>query len=281
MKKLVAIILLCAVRAYGADVVIGTWSELTNWTAGADRIAQFGVASTGAPPTEEWMTPTNGQAMNGETILDSAGTNDGVSVGFVSSMRGSNCWAITANGSAENLNMGIPSALQWSDNHPFTVSAWVKVTTYEDWAGIFLKNNNLGSPYTWIAGLYENASVMNFYNGAWNDVAVSSPSLNSWHLYTWCFDGATLSAYVDCELKGTHSYGYTNTPSHQFYVGAWADGTYLRGAYSDIGIFTNALEAERVGLLWTNTTDATYTSNWPSLFSDCVAAWQMWKWKNP
>jgi hypothetical protein len=50
MKKLIAIILLCAVQSYATDVVLGTYSELTNWIASAtDRIAQFGAAG-GAPP---------------------------------------------------------------------------------------------------------------------------------------------------------------------------------------------------------------------------------------
>jgi hypothetical protein len=84
------------------------------------------------------------------------------------------------------------------------------------------------------------------YDKTWL-VMGSVSSLNSWHHFTYVFDGSQNYFYIDGKLASTSNLSNQAAPVTSFQIGRWISGTnYFKGRIDELRIYDRALDSEEI-----------------------------------
>ena len=148
----------------------------------------------------------------------------------------------------------------WDTTTPVSQSAWVKINTYENNAGVFGigRHNNDGSYNSSFVGgtggfhMYNNQLF--FYLGGNTGAGVVSATINTgvWYLLTWTWDGTNGSIYVNGQLDSTFTHGSNGFST---YFSIWAGGGGRWNGYADclvdeLAVWDSALSATDVNSIY-------------------------------
>jgi hypothetical protein len=167
--------------------------------------------------------------------------------------------------SSNNNYISVQTSPSLEAQYAVSVSAWVYVTNANSWNQIVCKRFQNGPFYESSYILLESGPGVfnqnfekysfrikseNFEDGP---PISDSLNVNSWHLLTGTYDGASISIYYDgnliSQIPKTGEINYSNLP---LYFGTTGyEGQYYSGLLDDIGIWNRALSADEVQQLYT------------------------------
>ena len=160
--------------------------------------------------------------------------------------------ALKFNGSTQYINLGTPSSLNITGS-AVTVSAWVKVGSYNNFRGV------AGSVNTSLQGysLYSESTgpVFGVGTGAFSFVTCADAVTNTWQLWTGVYGGGNDYLYINGKLCTSPVAGTGNIVSSGIYfsIGNNAAGvgqSYWNGSIDDVRIYNRALSAQEVAQLY-------------------------------
>jgi hypothetical protein len=157
-------------------------------------------------------------------------------------------------GAIQITNGYIDMGNHFASTPTFSVQAWVRIPpgntsgmmpVAKHWGGIpqgwFLAINDIGDGYT-----QTNAEGFYSASGPYH-TAVGGPAVNdgSWHQLVGVYNNGATSIYVDGNLAGTGSAGYSNNSAHLMIGGCWDLGgrpvDVFNGLIDEVKIWDNAL----------------------------------------
>lgn len=191
-------------------------------------------------------------------INDISGNNQhGVALGgtsYITDRFGNATGAIQLNGTTGYID--VPDNV-WFYNTAFTVSSWIKPTSYNNWSRVFDFNN--AAPGDNVLLAISNGTSGNLHSdirlgtGGSNAVTTSSKLvLNKWNHVVFIHDGTTAKIYLNGVLAGS-----ATIPLPQFvtrinnYIGksAWTADAYANCAFDDFMIYNRALTIDEIKVL--------------------------------
>ena len=150
------------------------------------------------------------------------------------------------------LSDGIDSALHSSDApnldlNIFTLEGWVWWNQHKNYGSLLVKGpGGSGGVFNYCFFFYQNSIVFGFGNGtSFNNVSISTPTINEWHHITGTFDGTALKFYLDGTLQASLDWAqspYQNNNDLQIIQASYP----IDGRVAAARIYNKALTAEEV-----------------------------------
>lgn len=159
--------------------------------------------------------------------------------------------ALKFNGSSyvSNLSPNLPAI-----DAAITISAWLSTgTTSNNHNAVVLNNAPLGGPASTALQLSIRHSTFLISAAGGGTVIDSSvtPSLNTWYLVTFTFDGTTNRIYVNGVEKAANRTVHQSGASSSFWIGTYNGTNELwTGSIDDVRIYNRALAANEVKRLF-------------------------------
>jgi len=210
--------------------------------------------------SDAFSTLSNGRILyytfNANTNDVSGNNQHGTAFGgtsYTSDRFGNATGAIQLNGTNGYVNA--PAGVWFGG--PFTVSSWVKPTSYNNWSRVFDFNN--GSPGDNVLLAISNGTTGNLHadirlgTGGPNAVATTTkPPLNVWSHLVFMHDGTNAKIYMNGILAVSVA-----IPLPQFvtrvnnYIGrsAWTADAYANAAFDDFMVYNRALTLDEIKVL--------------------------------
>lgn len=203
------------------------------------------------------------------SVLDALGDNPGTTENTpTTNVAGKleTCYTF-ASASSENIGMGTSSTLRPTAG--LTVSFWIKTSTTDN--GQIVSTYGLTGTDPYYAWGYEAGMIANGYiyfdtyqgsNGSGCGVnTTDNIANNAWHFVVCTYDNINAKIYIDGALSATSSTGSGQMyyQASDFVVAARSGGgNYYNGSLDEIGVWSRALTAAEVTILYNTGTGKTY-----------------------
>lgn len=246
------------------DVAAGTSPGLVNLGSG-----QLSVAFQPAGASLwTWQGAPGAVGAGGSAVVSAAndsmgpdtGTDlGGVSIGQAGPLAGDPDTSTGFNGTTGTISIPDNPGLEFSNNQPFSVEAWVKTTAT---SGMIASKMANSSPYTgWELGLTSGEPHLLLIN-TWSSNAIDVNSTTSvadgnWHHLVLTYDGSSKAAgvtfYIDGNPTSNHisfdSLSASSSSTAPLYIGSRAASTgFFDGDLADIAVYPSALNAGQIAL---------------------------------
>lgn len=162
-------------------------------------------------------------------------------------------WSMTFDGSTQYVSNTISSGMSGN----FTITGWIYPTAAPTGQVVVASEVASYSNY-WISlGTYSNVWGFALYDGTNNPHAISSSSAtNVWMMWTGVRSSGTLYFYINAAQVGTATDTISSVPGYSaFNIGAQINkaGRYFPGKIDNIRVYSRALSADEVRLLYMRT----------------------------
>ena len=197
---------------------------------------------------------------SGTTAGDSSGNGNNGTVHGATWTTGKSGYALSFDGTDDYV--WIDNSSSNSINGSLSVSAWVKLDSWTDWARILAKGNYSASPathnYLLILDEEEGSIGFRFANqtgieeGVYSSQCGSDPlSVGSWHHVVGVFNGTHATLYVDGTSVCSRAVeGRPTDYGDPLYVGTQGTLGYLNGTVDDVRVYSRALDSYEVKALY-------------------------------
>ena len=307
MNKLIAILMLCATVGLAADstVMDGDWSSVAGgmfyrpvqWSSVAGGMFYAtSAAATSAPPSVTWFVPTNGQSVAGYYVRNygSAGAGFAPHSSSVVTQRGSamSFHATSGIGFDESGYTGVSvrfSGTWMNGATQFTVLHLHRSQSDSQSGTALFRGTNTASEYffSWPDYDFNSYHVITRVGEMCQYKVHRVLSPGTWFALSYHWrggDSATHTSYVDGVDVAVYAYDTgIGVPTGAMAVVAHDFCLYVNAAWAgDIFATTNTVTWEMMTNWNYQTAEATYNSNWPSLFTgDVEVTWREWSTNQP
>ena len=189
---------------------------------------------------------------------DSVGTNNGQNNGatYAAGKTGLGQAFIFDGGSYENIDLGNPASLQFGENDPFSVFAWVYLN---DLSGRVIVDRYTGNGgyFTWLLATQPDGTVgvyaPNQNAVAWYFAGPSSITAGTWYHVGFTYNGSTGIVYINgvAGTSSTRPYsGSAKDTSTTTLIGGYSlsnmQSNNMNGKIDEVAIFNKSLSASEV-----------------------------------
>lgn len=149
------------------------------------------------------------------------------------------------------VDLGSPSVFDFGNNGSFTHSGWINPTTLGDYDGFVSKVVAArNGTYSYMTVFMANGRLSAYTGATWVDVCpAGSVTTNKWQHVAFDYNGTTMSGYVNGKLCGSGAFTYTDTATHNIFVGSWYVTTQdydFNGFIDEINISNIARSADEI-----------------------------------
>lgn len=235
-------------------------------------------------PSNWWRL---GEASGTTVAADTAGSDQGTYAS--GSMPGqsdprladADATAATFNGTSYNVSAPDTPTTEMSNAEPFSVEAWVKISSTGFIQPILSKLSNSSALTGWEFGIYQGTPYLLLINN-WPSNAIDVTTTNTittgtWHLLTVTYDGSSKAAGVGFYVDGTaaakttfvDTLSATSVSTAPITLGERPSGPwYLTGEMADVSIYPNlTLSSSRVAAHYTAGGQTSVVTQGPAIYN--------------
>ena len=192
------------------------------------------------------------QSGSGAYVRDSSGKgNHGTPTGTTFS-QGKIGKARYFDNSNDVVDAGSNSSFNFGNNGPFTHSGWINPTTLGDYDAFVSKVVAArNGTYSYMTVFMANGRLSAYNTTAgWVDICpAGSVTTNQWQHVAFAYNGTTIYGYVNGRLCGSAAFVYTDTTTHNIFIGSWYVTTQLydfNGYIDEVTVSNNVRTANEI-----------------------------------
>ena len=139
------------------------------------------------------------------------------------------------------------------DNHPFTVSGWVKIHAVVSDAGIYCKEENIYGGYAFLTVVnHSSGNNIAVYSNTSGFVASSTTTLtlDTWYYLTWAYDGVNINFYKNGSFISSGAFSYTDDMTATYILGTYYyNANHLNGKMDEMALWSRCLTSGEIAVL--------------------------------
>jgi len=214
-----------------------------------------------------WSAHTAAWHMQGDT--SSTGTYDATNTGATSGVaakigNGYDFGGVTEDDRLETTTNAPTTLNTW------TASAWVKMDTLVNYAGVFNKLSTTrdggGANQNIICIVHNDGKVGANPSGSWVFSSAASITTGVWYRIHWVRSGTQIEYFVNAVARGTSTYSNSNTAGFKFFIGSWVSTVNdyrLDGIIDEVRFIQEALSANWITTEYNNqNAESTFWGTW-------------------
>jgi len=216
---------------------------------------------------------------------DSSNSNDGTSSGMtqanlvqsdLSFTSGYSPYALDFDGTNDYIDCGNDSSLTLTSD--LSLSAWVKVSSHVNYAGIISKLQTGGAYNGYQITNGGSSGSVRFYTGANGGVDITATGLSTGVWYHICgvinHSSSVATLYVNGASVGTDtSFNAQSTVSNSLKIGQDNNAHYFEGSISNVSVWNAALTSSQVTEIYNEGVPSNLNNH--SAYSNLVSWWQL------
>jgi hypothetical protein len=155
----------------------------------------------------------------------------------------------------------------------WTASAWVKMDTLVNFAGVFSKlsttRNGAGANQNFILIVHNDGTIGANPGGSWVFSSAASITTGVWYKLHWVRSGSQIAYYVNGTARGTSTYSNSNSSGFKFFIGSWVSTVNdyrLDGIIDEVTFIQSAQTANGITTEYNNQNDeADFWGTWSNV----------------